>query len=149
MLGKDKKKKWHLQIFGRFFYFMPQNWAASVQFDSLTVLFSSTLLTLIFLYSIYNIYIIYRIIIFFQKRGTPKINCQTVKLYRLYRFTPLGTVWQFDSCFWNHNIKSTSQQCKICALTDQQNFPNWGRFVGEPEMLNYINQRKLIMQFIA
>ena len=131
------------------FHYVSQNWAASVQFDSLTVLFSSTLLTLIFLYSIYNIYIIYRIIIFFQKRGTPKINCQTVKLYRLYRFTPLGTVWQFDSYFWNHNIKSTSQQCKICALTDQQNFPNWGSFVEELEMLNYINQRKLIMQFIA
>ena len=32
-----------------------------------------------------------------------------------------------------HNIKSTSQQCKICAPTDQQNFPNWEKFVGEPE----------------
>ena len=32
-----------------------------------------------------------------------------------------------------HNIKSSSQQCEICAPTDQQNFPNWGKFVGEPE----------------
>ena len=47
------------------------------------------------------------------------------------------------------NPKSTSQQCKICALTDQQNFPNWGSFVEELKMLNYINRRKLIMQFIA
>ena len=31
------------------------------------------------------------------------------------------------------NPKSTSQQCKICATTDQQKFPNWEKFVGEPE----------------
>ena len=31
------------------------------------------------------------------------------------------------------NPKSTSQQCKICAPTDQQKFANWEKFVGEPE----------------
>ena len=93
LAGRDGLIHWkNAMLATSSFHYVSKNWAASVQFDSLTVLFSSTLLTLIFLYSIYNIYIIYRIIIFFQKRGTPKINCQTVKLYRLYRFTPLGTV---------------------------------------------------------
>ena len=67
-------------------------------------------------------------------------NCIESVFIQLYNI-------QFD--FKVHNIKSTSQQCKICALTDQQNFPNWGSFVEEPEILNYVNQRKLIMQFIA
>ena len=67
-------------------------------------------------------------------------NCIESVFIQLYNI-------QFD--FKVHNIKSTSLQCKFCAPTDQQNFSNWGSFVGELEMLNYINRRKLIMQFIA
>ena len=51
-------------------------------------------------------------------------NCIESVLIQLYNI-------QFY--FKVHNIKSTSQQCKNCSLTDQQKFPNWGRFVGEPE----------------
>ena len=51
-------------------------------------------------------------------------NCIESVFIQLYNI-------QFD--FKVHNIKSTSQQCKICAPTDQQNFANWGKFVGEPE----------------
>ena len=32
-----------------------------------------------------------------------------------------------------YNTIFTSQQCKICAPTGQQIFPNWEKFVGEPE----------------
>ena len=51
-------------------------------------------------------------------------NCIESVFIQLYNI-------QFD--FKVHNIKSTSQQCKNCAPTDQQKFPNWGKFVGEPE----------------
>ena len=51
-------------------------------------------------------------------------NCIESVFIQLYNI-------QFD--FKVHNIKSTSLQCKFCAPTDQQNFANWGRFVGEPE----------------
>ena len=51
-------------------------------------------------------------------------NCIESVFIQLYNI-------QFD--FKVHNIKSTSQQCKNCAPTDQQNFPNWEKFVGEPE----------------
>ena len=51
-------------------------------------------------------------------------NCIESVFIQLYNI-------QFD--FKVHNIKSTSQHCKICAPTAQQNFSNWEKIVGEPE----------------
>ena len=60
---------------------------------------------------------------------TPKTKLKTEKLRR----STLSQFFSFQFVFKVYNLKSTSQQCKICAPTDQQKFPNWGRFVGEAE----------------
>ena len=59
----------------------------------------------------------------------PKSNCQLSTVYK----SGVDS-WQLTVSFLKvSNIKSTSQQCKICAPTDQQKFPNWEKIVGEPE----------------
>ena len=60
---------------------------------------------------------------------TPKTKLKTEKLRR----STLSQFFSFQFVFKVYNQKSTSQQCKFCAPTDQQKFPNWEKIVGESE----------------